>query len=96
MRTRRRAAHARLHHLRGMTGRNLVREPHGTTPLRLLERTGPLGTRLLVPPGIVIDRCPGVHGEDRIVPANLRPRTAPRPAPAPRAGAPDRRRDTPC
>ncbi|WP_328512090.1 chlorohydrolase family protein [Streptomyces sp. NBC_00376] len=55
----------RLHCLQGTTERNLVRELHGTTPLQLLERTGLLDTRLLVPHGIVIDRHPEVHGEDR-------------------------------
>ncbi|MET9918214.1 chlorohydrolase family protein [Streptomyces sp. NPDC006435] len=62
---RRRDALVRLHCLQGMTERNLVRELHGTTPLRLLERTGLLDTRLLVPHGIVIDRHPDVYGEDR-------------------------------
>ncbi|MGW2182720.1 chlorohydrolase family protein [Streptomyces sp. NPDC001732] len=62
---RRRDVLVRLHCLQGMSERNLVRELHGTTPLRLLERTGLLETRLLVPHGIVIDRHPDVHGEDR-------------------------------
>ncbi|MFD7491827.1 chlorohydrolase family protein [Streptomyces sp. NPDC059832] len=62
---RRRDVLVRLHCLQGMHERDLVRHLHGTTPLRLLERTGLLDTRLLVPHGIVIDRHPGVHGEDR-------------------------------
>ncbi|MGW1407833.1 chlorohydrolase family protein [Streptomyces sp. NPDC002403] len=62
---RRRDALVRLHCLQGMHERDLVRRLHGTTPLRLLERAGLLDTRLLVPHGIVIDRHPGVHGEDR-------------------------------
>lgn len=48
-----------------MAERDLVQELHGTTSLRLLARTGLLDTRLLVPHGIVTDRHPDVHGEDR-------------------------------
>ncbi|MFF1926424.1 chlorohydrolase family protein [Streptomyces sp. NPDC058221] len=55
----------RLHCLQGMAERDLVRELHGTTPLGLLARTGLLDTRLLVPHGIVTDRHPDAHGEDR-------------------------------
>ncbi|MFF2010625.1 chlorohydrolase family protein [Streptomyces sp. NPDC058195] len=62
---RRRDALVRIHCLQGMRERDLVRQLHGTTPLGLLERTGLLDTRLLVPHGIVIDRHPDVHGEDR-------------------------------
>ncbi|WP_052850964.1 chlorohydrolase family protein [Streptomyces avicenniae] len=55
----------RLHCLQGTTERDLVARLHGTTPLGLLARTGLLGDRLLIPHGLVIDRHPSVHGEDR-------------------------------
>ncbi|NLU70381.1 chlorohydrolase family protein [Streptomyces sp. HNM0574] len=62
---RRRDALVRLHCLQGLLERELTERRHGVTPLRLLERTGLLGTRLLVPHGLVTDRHPRVHGEDR-------------------------------
>ncbi|MEV6103750.1 chlorohydrolase family protein [Streptomyces sp. NPDC051940] len=61
----RRDVPVRLHCLQGTLERQLVREAHGCTPLELLARTGLLGTRLVVPHGIVLDVHPGVHGEDR-------------------------------
>ncbi|WP_428956898.1 chlorohydrolase family protein [Streptomyces sp. cg35] len=60
----RRDVPVRLHCLQGTLERALVRRFHGCTPLELLDRVGLLGTRLLVPHGIVIDRHPSVHGED--------------------------------
>jgi cytosine/adenosine deaminase-related metal-dependent hydrolase len=61
----RRNVPVRLHCLQGILERELVQRRHGCTPLELLERTGLLETHLLVPHGVVIDRHPGVHGEDR-------------------------------
>ncbi|MEV0094971.1 chlorohydrolase family protein [Streptomyces sp. NPDC050738] len=61
----RRDVPVRLHCLQGTTERDLVRRNHDCTPLELLSRSGLLGTRLLVPHGLVIDRHPSVYGEDR-------------------------------
>ncbi|MEV3858874.1 chlorohydrolase family protein [Streptomyces sp. NPDC050095] len=55
----------RVHCLQGLLERESVRRLHDCTPLELLARTGLLDTRLLVPHGLVVDRHPSVHGEDR-------------------------------
>ncbi|MFI0463250.1 chlorohydrolase family protein [Saccharopolyspora sp. 5N102] len=62
---RQRDAIVRLHCLQGLLERDLVERQHGVTPLEMLERTGLLDTHLLVPHGLVTDRHPDVHGEDR-------------------------------
>ncbi|MER7081402.1 Cytosine/adenosine deaminase [Saccharopolyspora kobensis] len=62
---RQRDAIVRLHSLQGLLERELVQRQHGATPLEVLDRTGLLGTRLLIPHGLVLDRHPQVHGEDR-------------------------------
>ncbi|MDI3404191.1 chlorohydrolase family protein [Streptomyces cavernicola] len=62
---RERDALVRLHALQGVLERELVERRHGVTPLQLLGRTGLLDTRLLIPHGLVLDRHPDVHGEDR-------------------------------
>ncbi|WP_329126701.1 chlorohydrolase family protein [Streptomyces sp. NBC_01465] len=61
----RRDVPVRLHCLQGSLERDLVRRLHDCTPLQLVERTGLLETRLLVPHGLVVDRHPSVQGEDR-------------------------------
>ena len=55
----------RVHCLQQLWERHLVLERSGMTPLELLEDTGLLGTHLLVPHGLYLDRHPLVHGEDR-------------------------------
>ncbi|MFI2738258.1 chlorohydrolase family protein [Streptomyces sp. NPDC018711] len=62
---RRRDVLVRLHALQGTLERDLVQDLHGMTPLELMESTGLLGTRLLVPHTVLVDRHPDVHGEDR-------------------------------
>ncbi|NEB74497.1 amidohydrolase family protein [Streptomyces sp. SID14478] len=61
----RRDVPVRLHCLQGLQEREAVHRLHDCTPLELLGSTGLLDTRLLVPHGLVIDRHPDVHGEDR-------------------------------
>lgn len=55
----------RLHALQGLLERDLVQQWHGVTPLDLLERTGLLNERLLLPHAIYTDRSSRVYGEDR-------------------------------
>ncbi|NBE56664.1 chlorohydrolase family protein [Streptomyces boluensis] len=55
----------RLHAMQGATERDLVRRTYGMTPLELLDHTGLLDTRLLIPHTSVVDRHPDVYGEDR-------------------------------
>ncbi|MFE6995106.1 chlorohydrolase family protein [Microbacterium sp. NPDC057659] len=60
-----RGALVRLHALQGLGERDEILRAHGCTPLELIERTGLLHDRLIVPHGVVIDIDPRVHGEDR-------------------------------
>ncbi|MFE6733981.1 chlorohydrolase family protein [Microbacterium sp. NPDC057650] len=60
-----RGALVRLHALQGVGERDEILRTHGCTPLELIERTGLLHDRLIVPHGVVIDIDPRVHGEDR-------------------------------
>ncbi|MGW2661483.1 chlorohydrolase family protein [Nocardia tengchongensis] len=48
----------RLHALQGLTERRLVLEQFGAPPLEVLERTGLLGPKLLLPHGIYVDSHP--------------------------------------
>ncbi|BCW69021.1 chlorohydrolase family protein [Arthrobacter sp. NicSoilB8] len=54
----------RLHCLQGALERELLQRWHGLTPLELLEQTGLLAERLLIPHGIFVDRNPLVDGTD--------------------------------
>ena len=54
----------RLHALQGAFERAFIIETHGCTPLDLIERTGLLNERLIIPHGMVIDVHPNVLGED--------------------------------
>lgn len=54
----------RLHSLQGMVERDVTFANHGISPLELLDRTGLLNDRLLIPHGIFIDQNPAVDGED--------------------------------
>ncbi|WP_415855059.1 chlorohydrolase family protein [Sinomonas sp. G460-2] len=60
-----RGAIVRLHCLQQLQERELIEERYGMTPLELLEKTGLLRERLLIPHGIFVDRNPEVFGEDR-------------------------------
>lgn len=60
-----RGALVRLHALQGDFERDYIVAEHGCTPLELIERSGLLGDRLIVPHGVFLDINPRVHGEDR-------------------------------
>jgi cytosine/adenosine deaminase-related metal-dependent hydrolase len=55
----------RIHALQSLLERELIQRRHGMTPLDLLERTGLLNERLLVPHASYTDRCSRLFGEDR-------------------------------
>ncbi|WP_426998274.1 chlorohydrolase family protein [Pseudarthrobacter sp. N5] len=55
----------RLHSLQGLLEREVLMDRHGTTPLELMEKTGLLNDRLLIPHAVYTDRNPAIHGEDR-------------------------------
>lgn len=55
----------RLHALQGLLERRLVQRRHGMAPLDLLDRTGLLTERLLLPHAVYTDRSSKVFGEDR-------------------------------
>lgn len=54
----------RLHSLQGLVERHMILKNHGMTPLDLLDKTGLLNDRLLIPHGIFIDQDPAVDGQD--------------------------------
>lgn len=60
-----RGAIVRLHALQGEVERELILDAHGCTPLDLIEKSGLLNDRLIVPHGVFLDVNPRVHGEDR-------------------------------
>ncbi|MGY2745040.1 chlorohydrolase family protein [Arthrobacter sp. UYCu723] len=60
-----RHALVRLHCLQGATERELLQRWYGLTPLQLLQQTGLIRERLLIPHGIFVDRNPLVDGDDR-------------------------------
>ncbi|XAS68404.1 amidohydrolase family protein [Micrococcaceae bacterium Sec5.7] len=61
----RRNVPVRLHALQGLMERELLLERYGAAPLELLEQTGLLNDRLLIPHGVYTDRNPVIHGGDR-------------------------------
>ncbi|MDJ0353941.1 chlorohydrolase family protein [Pseudarthrobacter sp. PH31-O2] len=61
---RERHALVRLHCLQGALERELLQRWHGLTPLQLLQKTGLLDVRLLIPHGIFVDRNPALGGMD--------------------------------
>lgn len=61
---REREAIVRLHCLQGELERELLQRWHGMTPLQLLQQTGLLAERLLIPHGIFVDRNPALGGQD--------------------------------
>lgn len=60
----RRGLRVRLHALQQPWEREVVLQRHGLTPLQLIEQTGLLNDRLLVPHGMWIDRHPALDGHD--------------------------------
>jgi cytosine/adenosine deaminase-related metal-dependent hydrolase len=54
----------RLHALQGVGERTYIQQQYGVTPLELIERSGLLTDRLIIPHGVVIDVHPEIHGRD--------------------------------
>jgi cytosine/adenosine deaminase-related metal-dependent hydrolase len=54
----------RLHALQGVGERTYIQREHGVTPLELIDASGLLNERLIIPHGVVIDVHPEIFGRD--------------------------------